>query len=238
MKHLHLVLFLLACGLLSFQRVFASTGVQRQDSTQGSFVRIQLEGKLDRFQQARAAITFQTSDNKQRVEVEASFPRGATGAEFLALLLDHLEHAGVDVTRVPNREDVLLVHSVIEVAFDVGGGWSLGLCASDAIPSVRLTGSDPGPKSGSRVTLSGGIRSGRKLGSGAYRIMTGLDGDLDAPSCAARFLGKALESGVLSEKPGGDSWRPVRMSDGQQLQGLALELNTGDASAWRVEFSL
>ena len=208
------------------------------ESKESSLFRIQLQGNLDRFQHARASITFHHGDQKQRVEVEASFPRGAAGAEFLILLAEHMERAGVDVTRVPNREDVLLVHSVSEVAFDVGSGWGLSLCASDAIPAVRLTGSDPGAKRGSRLTLSGGTRSGKKLASGAFRITTELSGSLDAPSCAGRLMSGALESGVLAEKPGGDSWRPVRMSDGQQIQGLALELNTGDMSAWSVELSL
>ena len=165
---------------------------------------------------------------------------GTTGAELAELVARRAERAGISLTApAPVAGSAsLFVDAASEVRIRLGGGLSGEVSCLEGAPSlVRVLRPTAIPAEaavrveGSSAIVTKGRPPVRKLGW-LYAEVTP---EMDAPATATA-LWRAGAKLWMSERPGSDGWRPIKLLEGGVLTGVSVRVS--GAGDWRLEVSL
>lgn len=231
---------LLLC-LLPLGLAVSSSRPQEPGAPTGQgLVQLRLEGSVLEGQRARVEVVHRSPRGPERVEVEAFLAPG-TGADELGVLLERrLGMGGVAVVRGGSSETgtSLFLDAVESLSVEVGGGLTGILTACDSAPalmrvsSVRA-GSDRVEEILEVVVDTVSRHDGTR---GLTKLTLDLPRAANAPLVTGMLMEAAVEAGLLSDKPGGDAWRPVKTRSGELIGGLSVRLQSD--GGWRIDLEL
>lgn len=165
---------------------------------------------------------------------------GTTGAELAELVARRAERAGISLTAPAPVEGSgsLFVDAASEVRMRLGGGLSGEISCVEGAPSiVRILrpGAIPGKGTVRVVGSSAIVTKGRPPVRARAHLFAEVTPEMDAPATATA-LWRAGAERWMSERPGSDGWRPIRLLEGGVLTGVSVRVD-GHAD-WRLEVSL
>ena len=130
----------------------------------------------------------------------------------------------------------LFIDDALFVRLRVGGGLRGVITTCEGAPAaIRVVRPTSKSKKG-EVHLSAGTLSPHTGESAEVSMKVQLDAADGMPQVAERLLKVAQERKWMSDRPGGDAWRPIRMVDGSRFTGLSVEIVS--AAVWRLEVEL
>ena len=201
-----------------------------------SLVQLRLEGGLgERGERLEVEIGGRIEGEKRSMKVSLFVGPRTSGAEFATLVARRLERAGFRLTRASDESGAaasLFLEETDFVRLRLAGGMGATVTTCEAAPAlVRVAAIDEvGP---AKLSVSVDTYSAHTKDHGSAYAQFDLGAGWTAPRVAAALLEAAPGVGMLSEKPGGDGWRPIKMKTGEAIVGLSVGL-TGQG-AWRLE---
>jgi len=209
-----------------------------QEPPRPRLVQLRFEGQAGKAG-ARAQLAVQALIGGEERAITATLLAGpgTSGAELSALLAARLEAAGVTLVRAEgaNASASLFLEDATRVTLELGGGLIASLTACEGSgASVRVEArGDAHPATVTVVVETVSSHEDRR-GSALAQVL--LEPGTPAPAAASRLMDGAAEAGLLSEKPGGDRWRPTKLKTGERVLGLSLRLES--AGDWRIDLGL
>lgn len=184
----------------------------------------------------------------QSVVLHLHLANGTTGGELLQLVSAKLKLAGIPATFTPTqgtgkespwaRGASLWVEGATRVHLRLGAGLVGSLSCVEGPPQgIRLHPASAIPGS-TLVFVSGStaiVMKDRAPIRGRVTFSTALE-KVEHAAEAATALWKAATGKWVSDRPGGDTWRPLKMSNGAALTGVSIRL--GGQSDWALEIAL
>ena len=163
---------------------------------------------------------------------------GTTGVDLAALVGRRLNSMGIKTVGTPDSGN-LWVESAEYVHLRLGGGLRAEIALAEGPPkSLAIRPPTGGAMEQTlRVDVTTVIRpSGELPVRGAANLVIPLGKDSSAASISAE-LARAGQKEWISDRPTGDTWRPVRMSNGAAITGFSMGL-INEEESWRVELRL
>lgn len=163
---------------------------------------------------------------------------GTTGAELAALLEERLRALGIRGVATAGTGN-LWIGDAAYLNLRLGGGLSAWIACAEG-PPASLAVRPPTRRSGAQsfqVDVSTVLRpSGGLPIRGSASLTVPLKETSSAASISAA-LSRAGESKWISDRPKGDTWCPVKMSNGAAITGCSFTVN-GSVGDWRVDLVL
>lgn len=163
---------------------------------------------------------------------------GTTGVDLATLVGQRLKSIGIKTVATPDSGN-LWVESANYVHLRLGGGLRAEIALAEGPPASLAIRPPTGGamEQALRVDVTTVIRpSGELPVRGAANLVIPLGKDFSAASISAE-LARAGQKEWISDRPTGDTWRPVRMSNGAAITGFSVGL-INEHEAWRVELRL
>lgn len=173
---------------------------------------------------------------------------GTTGAELLQLTAARLQRLGVAATLtgvsganapgIPPTSGSLWIEGAMRVHLRMGGGLIGEISCVEGPPAaMRLIPGDAieGGASVSVTASTAIVMPGRRPIRGRATFQAALTA-LENSAEAATALWTAAKDRWVSERPGTDTWRPIKMASGATITGVSVRV-TGQ-SDWGLEVSL
>lgn len=168
-----------------------------------------------------------------------------TGGELVELLSTRLERAGFEITAPAacGAGRSVFVESALFVNVRLAAGLTGTITTCDGPPAaVRL--SPPrvqGPAA--RLEVAASTFSPHTKAHDRSTLSVEVPEDTPAPGAAELLLRASQKEGWLADRPSGDVWRPIKMTDGSQITGLSASLVPGTDPAatgvgWRLDVEL
>jgi hypothetical protein len=163
---------------------------------------------------------------------------GTTGVELARLVERRLTSIGIKIVATSDSGN-LWVESAEYVHLRLGGGLRAEVAMAEGPPAslaIRPPTRDA-TELALRVDVTTVIRpSGGLPVRGAADLVIPLGKDSSAASISAA-LARAGQKEWISDRPTGDTWRPIRMTNGAAITGFSMGLGNGQGD-WRVELRL
>lgn len=187
-------------------------------------------------------------DQDAKLVLHVHIAHGTTGLEILQLVHSRLERLGVDSTLteesgvlVPGASPAaasLWVEAATRVHLRLGGGL-LGevSCVEGPPTAIRLLPASaiPGPASVAIAASTALVMPGRRPIRGRATFSAKIT-DAENSAEAATALWTSATNRWVSERPGSDTWRPIKMASGATITGVSVRV--AGRSDWGLEVSL
>lgn len=163
---------------------------------------------------------------------------GTTGVDLATLVGRRLNSMGIKTVATPDSGN-LWVEGAEYVHLRLGGGLRAEIALAEGPPTSLAIRPPTGGamEQALRVDVTTVIRpSGELPVRGAANLVIPLGKDSSAASISAE-LARAGQKEWISDRPAGDTWRPVRMSNGAAITGFSMGL-INEEESWRVELRL
>ena len=222
--------------VLGFLCLFLAVGALA--AAQG-MVQLRFSGALGTDKSHLVEVEIVEAESGNELVLHVHLAAGTTGAELAELVARRAERAGISLTApAPVEERNLFVDAASEVRMRLGGGlserspaWRARRPSSASCGPARSPGRAP---SGSWATARSS-RRGRPPVRARAHLFAEVTPEMDAPATATA-LWRAGAERWMSERPGSDGWRPIRLLEGGVLTGVSVRVD-GHAD-WRLEVSL
>lgn len=208
-------------------------------SAQG-LVQLRFSGELDVERGHLIEVELGEGGSERELVLHVHLASGTTGPEVAQLVARRAERAGIAVTLTESRKGAasVWIDAASYVNVRMGGGLHAEVACAEAAPSLlRVLPPTAIPEAG-HVHIVGSaavVSQGRPPIRTRAELRAEVTPKMDAPA-AATALWKAGADKWMSERPGSDAWRPIRLLDGGVLTGASVRAEgSGD---WRLEVSL
>ncbi len=218
-------------------RVAGEVAAPHSDEGQGDFAHL-----------VEIEIASIAGDVAKSVVLHLHVAAGTTGAELLQLVSSKLTVAGIPATlttpRAPGAPDSkaqgasLWVEGTTRVHLRLGGGLTGAVSCAEGPPQAIRIHPASAIKGPTNVLVSGStaiVMKDRAPIRGRATFSTVLE-DAEHAAEAATALWEAATERWMSDRPGGDTWRPIKMKSGAALTGVSVRLE--GASDWALEVAL
>lgn len=181
-------------------------------------------------------------DEPRQVRLAFQLAHGTTAADLTELVSTRLSRADFDVLApAPDRSrtstrGTLFITDTLFVNLRILGPIVGVLTTSDGPPQTLRLQPPSGLSLPGTLVLIGSTKHPRKKALNPFRITVELvEGDHPA-QIAERLHAASMKVNLLSERPGGDAWQPVRTKTGDLVQGISASIAGG--GDWRLELVL
>lgn len=170
---------------------------------------------------------------------------GTTGYELLQVVAGRLDRLGIPATltggakgsAAPSRGS-LWIESAKRVHIRLGAGLSGEIACAEGPPAaikIHPCAAIQGEATVLVAASTAMVLPGRRPLRGRATFRTSLKGEENSAE-AATVLWKAATEKWVSDRPGTDAWRPIKMTSGETITGVSVYLaGTGD---WGLEVTL
>lgn len=169
---------------------------------------------------------------------------GTTGADLAALVSRRARDLGIRAITTEGSGN-LWIEAATEVNLRVGGGLAATIACAEGPPASLAVRPPARVRQGARLQVHAStviLPSGELPVRGMAALTVPLEPEASAASISAA-LASAGQGEWVSDRPKGDSWRPIRMVNGAAFTGFSCQLSpsagTSQASGdWRLELTL
>lgn len=182
------------------------------------------------------------ADKSHFVTLHVHLAPGTTGVELAALVARRLRSIGVESVTAPGSGN-LWIEDAEYLNLRLGGGLRAEIALAEGPPSSLAI--RPPTREVVEQTLNVDVStvsrpSGGLPVRGTAHLAIPLKADSSAASISAA-LTRAGQKEWISDRPAGDTWRPVKMKNGAAITGFSLNLGLGQEQGdgdWRAELRL
>lgn len=180
--------------------------------------------------------------NARQVKMDLQLAPGTTAADLAELVSKRFERAGFDVLapsvdrRGKLSRGTLFVQDALLVKLRLMGPVRGSLTTCEGPPKSLRVRAPAAHALAGRLLLSGTAKHPQKESLELIELEVPLRVGDHPAQISERLHAASMKLGLLSERPGGDAWQPVRTTKGAAVQGLTVLITGG--GDWLVELEL
>lgn len=178
----------------------------------------------------------------RQVKMDLQLAPGTTAADLSELVAKRFERAGFDVLapsadrRGKATRGTLFIQDALLVKLRLMGPVRVSLTTCEGPPKSLRVRAPAAHALAGRLLLMGTAKHPQKGSLELIELEVPLSVGDHPAQISERLHAASLKQGLLSERPGGDAWQPVRTTKGAVVQGLTILITGG--GDWRVELEL
>lgn len=201
-----------------------------------SLAQLSIGGSLVRASRVEVEVGAMVAGEARRLDVHVFLAAGTSGSDLAVLVARRLEASGFRAylggsAGAPGPR-ALFIEEALFVNARVGDGLLGTVTSAEAAPSsLRVV---AGEGADLDLALSAAVVNPATRVHSTVSLRVPLQAGMHAAKCSEALMRTAAGAGWASDRPGSESWRPIRLADGSRFVGFSVEAPAG----CRVELRL